>query len=214
MMPNGKKNRGISLSRSGVADQEAQRPSPTHRLTLELTRAENLAVMLANSRGAAVVEISDLLAGMYIYDWERLSKYWDYEDQVQVEEVLRRICEISPQRWHYWIELYDKKRRDGEKQASWFSFLSLLSKDEKNESIQKPLGHSGALADLLRKAEEISPFRDKLNGCEIPILTSECVLLCMVRTGGSEISAQLAHSGLNLPKLEQAALTTRRGTRD
>ena len=118
-----------------------QRQPVTHRLTMELTRAENLAVMLANSRGAALVEISDLLAGMYIYDWERLSKYWDYDDQVQIEEVLRRICEISPQRWHYWIEHYDKKRRDSEKQNSWLSLFLSFSKEQKNESLEKPLAH-------------------------------------------------------------------------
>ena len=46
-----------------------------HRLTKDLSRAETLATMLAQSRAGRVVEVADLLAGMYIYDWERLSKY-------------------------------------------------------------------------------------------------------------------------------------------
>jgi hypothetical protein len=45
----------------------------SHRLTKDLARAESLAEMLAHSRAANAVEVADLLAGMYIYDWERLS---------------------------------------------------------------------------------------------------------------------------------------------
>ena len=85
-------------------------PAPaSHRLTKELARAESLAEMLAHSRAASAVEVADLLAGMYIYDWERLSKYWPEQDGI--EEYLQQICRISPQRWHYWIEFYDQQRR-------------------------------------------------------------------------------------------------------
>ncbi len=64
--------------------------------------------MLAQSRAARAVEVADLLAGMYIYDWERLSKYW--EDQDNIEQYLQQICRISPQRWHHWIQFYDQQR--------------------------------------------------------------------------------------------------------
>jgi len=52
----------------------------SHLLTLDLSRAETLAMMLAHSRASQAVDISDLVAGMYLYDWDRLSKYWEYED--------------------------------------------------------------------------------------------------------------------------------------
>ena len=52
-------------------------PVPPHRLTMDMARAESLATMMAHSRAASTVEVADLLAGMYIYEWERLSKYWD-----------------------------------------------------------------------------------------------------------------------------------------
>src|SRR6202451_251364 len=47
-------------------------PPVAHRLTKDLARAEGLAAMLAHSCAASAVEVADLLAGMYIYDWERL----------------------------------------------------------------------------------------------------------------------------------------------
>jgi hypothetical protein len=85
----------------------------THRLTQDLARAEGLATMLAKSRAASAIEVADLLAGMYLYDWERLGKYWEGEDLV--EPFLQHICRISPQRWHHWMELYDRKRNEQEK---------------------------------------------------------------------------------------------------
>ena len=45
------------------------RATLTHRLTRDLVRAEKLAQMLAASRAAAVVDVPDFLAGMYIYEW-------------------------------------------------------------------------------------------------------------------------------------------------
>src|SRR5450631_2071124 len=97
----GRKN--TKLSGSGSPQEgNASQATPAHRLTMELGRAESVALMLASSRAAAVVEVADLLAGMYIYSWDRLSKYWDYDDQEKIEGVLQQICQISPQRWHHW----------------------------------------------------------------------------------------------------------------
>ncbi len=80
-------------NRSGQNKAQAPKDSgaeaESHRLTLDLSRAETLAAMLAHSRASQVIEVADLVAGMYLYDWDRLSKYWDYEDQERVEDLLR-----------------------------------------------------------------------------------------------------------------------------
>src|ERR1700683_1295251 len=78
----------------------------SHRVTKDLERSETLASMLAHSRASRTVEVADLLAGMYIYEWENLSKFWGQQDQV--ETFLQQICRISPQRWHHCIEFYDQ----------------------------------------------------------------------------------------------------------
>src|ERR1700722_13462231 len=99
------------LARLNGARKLAPEQTIEHRLTRDLSRAETLATMLAQSRAARVVEGADLLAATYIYDWGQLSKYW--EDQDRIEEYLQQTCRISPQRWHHWIQFYDQPRHDG-----------------------------------------------------------------------------------------------------
>jgi hypothetical protein len=183
--------------------------SESHRLTLDLARSETFASMLANSRASQVIEISDLLAGMYICNWERLSVYWEAEDREEIENLLRGICRISPQRWHSWIEFYDELRRKGERWQAWRP----LSKSKKSSPAEFTLQPSADLAAVLKQAEEIAPSRDSVGGRAIPILTSECVLLCIMRSLGSEVSRKLAGTGLDAGRLERDALFPRHAPR-
>lgn len=178
----------------GAADGEV-----THRLTKDLARAESLARMLAASRASAAVEVADYLAGMYIYEWERLSKFW--EEREEIEGFLQRICQISPQRWHQWIEFYDRERSEEDAQKPARIFGSTKTK-EKNS---KQLEASRELNSILRNAEAIAPHHDAYEGKSIPILTSECVLLCIAKNGISAISETLRATGLDIAALEQAA---------
>lgn len=161
--------------------------------------------MLAHSRASLTIDVRDLLAGMYICDWDRLSRYWAEEDRDRVEDFLRTICRISPQRWHSWIQWYDQDRREGGRRA-WRP----LGRGKRNHPGQEPLQPSAALADVLKHAEEIAPFRDTFGGQSLPILTSECVLLCIARDSGSEISRRLAATGLDAASLERDVLFPRR----
>jgi hypothetical protein len=195
-----------SASRQLHPSDRGHLASATHRVTLELARAESFAAMLANSRSSQVIEVSDLLAGMYICNWDRLSLYWHEEDREEIETFLRGICRISPQRWHSWIELYDGMRRKGE---GW-QLLRPLEKLKKLAAPESALRPSAALASVLKHAEEISPSRDSVGGSNVPILTSECVLLCIVRSFGSEITRKLAGTGLDASRLERDALFPRR----
>ncbi len=130
---------------------DGNRANLTHRLTRDLIRAERLAQMLAKSRAAAVVDIADFLAGMYIYEWERLSRFWEEHDEI--EELLRRICQISPQRWHRWIEFYDTSRKETEKKPGLF--FSEAKKSAKKDG--KPCRGSAELDLVLRNSEAIAP---------------------------------------------------------
>jgi hypothetical protein len=153
------------------------------------------------------VEIADLLAGMYISDWERLSEYWEERSHEEVETFLQGICRISPQRWHSWIEFYDGERRKDRGLNGWHP-LRRWKKEPMNDQSAQP---SAALASVLRQAEQITPFHERTSGRSIPILTSECVLLCIARSYGSEISRKLAATGLDAAKLERRALSPKRG---
>jgi hypothetical protein len=184
-------------------DHGAQSQQASHLLTVDLARAERLATMLAHSRAAQFVEVADLLAGMYIYEWERLSKFWD--DRDEIEDLLQKICSISPQRWNYWIEHYDQQRQKDEKDR--------LSAGRSMKEAQLPgeaLPRSSELQRILTQSEEIAPFRDDVDGRKIPILTSECVLLCIARNQESELSSKLRDTALDLAALERSARDPRR----
>jgi len=190
-------------ARAGGANSNGETAAP-HRLTLELKRAETFAAMIARSRASQVIEVSDFLAGMYICNWDRVSKYWDDHSQKAVEDLLRAICQISPQRWHSWIELYDRQRRESEPRR--WDFLRFFKKDEPAE---KPLQPSANLATVFKQAGQIAPAYDRTGDRSIPILTTECVLLCIVRNLGSEVSRKLAATGLDVPRLEKEVLLPR-----
>jgi hypothetical protein len=145
---------------------------------------------------------------MYISNWDRISQYWEHGDQQEVERFLRRICSISPQRWHSWIELYDRGRHRGEKRR-WQRLPGLKPRDPEEDPDRKPLVKSAALASVLHRAGQLAPAYDRVGSRSIPILTTECVLLSIVRSFGSEIGRKLAVTGLDVARLERDALLPR-----
>lgn len=189
-------------------------PRAERRLTVGFARASQLAGMVAKSRAARQIEIADILAGMYIYEWERLSKFWD--DREPVEEFLRRICSITPQRWNHWIELYDQQRRQEEADLTspWRRLMQRANSATSDKTgDDEGLPYSSELEEVLRAAAEISPFRDGQGGQSIPVLTAECVLLCIARNAESEVGRSLRETGPDLPALERAARDPRRTPR-
>jgi hypothetical protein len=216
----GRKSAGTPRARLHPANIGGHSRTITHRVTLDLARAQTFASMLATSRASQAVEVSDLLAGMYICNWERLSTYWEEEDREEIETFLRGICRISPQRWHSWIELYTEMRRKGERSQRWRPLAALKrtklklaklkpAKPGNVQPLESVPHHSNALAAVFKHAEELAPSRDSLGGRNIPILTSECVLLCILRSFGSEVSRKLAATGLDAARLERDALFPR-----
>jgi hypothetical protein len=174
---------------------------PRRRMTRDLARAESLAIMLASSRASNIVEVSDLLAGMFLDDWDRLSRFW--ADPDEVETLLQQICRISPARWNYWLQRY-QELRDGkgqERSLPW-RFLHRKSSKTPSETVYQP---SSELEEVLRDAERIAPFRDRVNSRSIPILTGECVLLCIAKHPGLLLGRKLIASGIDLRTLERAA---------
>ena len=196
----------------GIAGEPS--PAPSHRITLDLSRAMELAAMLASSRASQFIEISDLLAGLYIYEWDRLAAYWPEENREEVEVMLREICQISPQRWNYWITLYDSQRKQEQPSARWKQFGK--SKQEPRPAAS-PVP-STTLRTVFEAAEWVSPFRDpgrdadatKGTGELLPVVTTECVLLCIAKYTSSDVGKKLTHSGLEVDQLERAVLDPKR----
>ncbi len=183
------------MKQAGLGNQEETGPL---RVTLELARAETLASMLAMSRASRAVAVMDFLAAMYLDNWDHLSQYWNNPEEI--EEFLRTLCIVSPQRWHRWLlDFEDQQGAAGARLKLRFRGAA------KNKTVPlRAPGKSRDLEGLLRRAGEISPFREKAEGNGAPILTSECVLVAMVKDSESEVGRRLLLSGLNLARLEIA----------
>ena len=205
---------GVGAGYRGIAGEGAS-GSATHRLTLDLSRAMELATMLASSRASQFIEITDLLAGLYMYEWDRLAGYWPEENREHVEQMLQDICRISPQRWNYWITLYDSQRKEAEPQPRWKQFGK--PKQQAQHGFLPPVP-STALRAVFDAAEWVTPFRDPVAGEEkkpqendaVPVVTTECILLCIARYTSSEVGKKLMHSGLETEQLQRAVLDPKR----
>ena len=157
--------------------------------------------MVAESRAASVVEVADLLAGMYIHDWDRLSKYW--EESEAIETFLERFCRISPQRWQYWMHGYGEMKQTKKR---WGLFGGRSSREHgRNDSSEKKFQHSAELVAVLKAAEQIAPAHDESQGQKIPILTMETVLYAMAQNTDSELGRSLRATGLDVDRLERDA---------
>jgi hypothetical protein len=202
--------KNASVRPGGPDEAHVGEPRIARRFTVGLSRASQLAAMVTRSRAARHVEVADMLVGIYIYEWDRLSTFW--ENHQRVESFLQRICSISPQRWHHWIELYDKQRHQEEAELSspWRRLMHRARSTPTGGNGEEDLPRSSELEQVLLSASEISPFRDTVDGRAIPVVTSECVLLCIACQGESEIGRNLCDTGLDVSALERAARDPRR----
>jgi hypothetical protein len=175
------------------------------RLTRDLLRAFELAVMLAHSRASETIEVSDLLGAMYIDNWDHLKRYWP--DPSAIEKTLRKMCEFSPSRWNYWIKTYSETR-DDQPRKKWFGVpIPPMRRAGKDVGLffGKDFELSEQLKMALRAADKIAPYSDRVGTRTIPILSSDCVLLCMVKNTTSDVARKLLATGINLTQLEKAA---------
>ena len=158
-----------------VSAPEVETP---RRLTRDLMRAFELAIMLTHSRASETIEVADLLGAMYIDNWEHLKKYWP--EPREAEKALRKLCEFSPQRWNYWIKTYHETR-DDRPSKKWFGVPIPPMRRAGSEStifFGKDFDLSEQLRAALTAADKIAPYQDRVGDKTIPIVSSDCVLLC------------------------------------
>jgi len=197
-------------TRKTTPGDNAAQPASPRRLTRDLTRAVQLAMMLAHSRASEILEVSDLLAGLYMDDWDRISRFWESTDDI--EQTMRQLCRISPQRWNYWLEYYSEIR--GSKKKWWEAMGLPLHLRKKKDEREIPMGRffqfSSELAAVFKEADEIAPFQDRIGTRSVPIVSSECVLYAIAQNARSTIGRKLLATGLDVAALEQAARFPRR----
>jgi hypothetical protein len=191
-----------SSADNGEAAPEVEAP---RRLTRDLLRAFELAIMLTHSRASDTIEVADLLGAMYIDNWDHLKRYWP--DPSAIEKTLRKMCEISPQRWNYWIKTYNETR-DDQPAKKWFGVpIPSMRRGGKDPGLffGKDFELSEQLRAALKAADKVAPYSDRVGTRTIPIVSSDCVLLCMVKNTTSDVARKLLATGINLTALEKAA---------
>jgi len=189
-------------SGDGRATPDVEAP---RRLTRDLMRAFELAIMVAHSRASETIEVADLLAAMYLDNWEHMKRYWP--DTKEIEKTLQKLCEFSPQRWNYWIKTFCETR-DGRSTKKWFGVpIPPMRRSGAEDEIffGKNFELSEQLKAALKAADRIAPYSDRVGTKTIPIVSSDCVLLCMVKSTTSDIARKLLATGINLRELEKAA---------
>lgn len=175
------------------------------RLTRDLLRAFELAVMLAHSRASETIELADLLGAMYLDNWDHLKRYWPQPQEA--EKTMRKLCEFSPQRWNYWIKTYHETR-DDQPRKKWFGVpIPPMRRAGKDAGMffGKEFELSEQLRMALKAADRIAPYQDRVGTRQIPIVSSDCVLLCMVKNTTSDVARRLLSTGIDLKALEKAA---------
>jgi hypothetical protein len=187
---------------NGDTSPELEAP---RRLTRDLLRAFELAIMLSHSRASETIEVADLLGAMYIDNWEHLRRYWP--DPKDAEKTMRKLCEFSPQRWNYWIKTYHETR-DDRPAKKWFGVpIPPMRRAGKEAEIffGKNFELSEQLKAALKAADRIAPYSDRVGTKTIPIVSSDCVLLCVVKNTTSDVARKLLATGIDLRALEKAA---------
>ncbi len=172
---------------------------PARRLTRDLLRAMELANMLATSRASSLVEVSDVLVGMYIDNWERISRFW--ESTAEISKAFQQLCQISGPRWQKWMGDYDAMRaqfQENRKLTPPPHSAPVNANGEANLDISSELKH------VFRAADKIAPYSDRLDKALLPIVSSECLLLCIAQDATSTVGRRLLATGLDLSALEKS----------
>jgi hypothetical protein len=191
------------LAVNGDTAIEAETP---RRLTRDLLRAFELAVMLTHSRASETIEVSDLLGAMYIDNWDHMKRFWP--DPLEAEKTMRKMCEFSPSRWDYWIKTYNETR-DDQPRKKWFGVpippMRRAGGKDQGLFFGKDFELSEQLRAALKAADKIAPYQDRVGERTIPIVSSDCVLLCLVKNTTSDVARKLLATGIDLRALEKAA---------
>lgn len=156
--------------------------------------------MLAHDRDEHVIDVADVLAGIYINSLEKIAKYWP--DQESVEDFVEEHCRINPQRWDYWIEHFDQMFRRPKKSFGRIQIRVPALRRKPRSFVGIGFQQSPDLLSAYKFAEGMATSRSDRFGEQLPVVTLESFLLAVVKQS-APISQHLRESGLNLTKLEE-----------
>ena len=175
----------------------------THHDTRHLRWATVFATLVAFCKRRNELIPSDLLAGIYIANLERVSKFWPNAELF--EECVAEHCDWSEPRWLTWQRWHEETHKAARRWRLPFG-IHLARR-------RKPLKHLyGSMFEqspdckrLFETGEKLTPYKVSWRGKILPLLTPEVMLLAFIRTEDIPLGKHLRETGLLLEKLEEAA---------
>ena len=155
--------------------------------------------MLAFDRDEYVIDLPDVLAGIYINSLEKIAKYWP--DLESIETFVEKHCGINPQRWDYWIEHHNQTYNAFRKRSRKFQIRLPFLKRKPRSYVGVKFQQSADLLAVCKIAESMATSQSEPFDKKLPVVTLESFLLAAVKHT-SPISELLRELGLDVAKLE------------
>jgi hypothetical protein len=172
----------------------------THTDTRHLRWATTFAALIAHCKGRDELVPADLLAGIYVGDWERISVFWPRPELF--EDFVAEYCDWSEPRWATWQRYRDEERTAPRPFLGRFTFSYPGKKRRLFGSMFK---ESGDWKRLFETGEKLTPHKVPFRNRILPLLTLEIMLLAFIRTEGIPLGKHLQDAGLMADKLEESA---------
>jgi len=173
-----------------------------HMDSRHLRWARLFATLVAFCKGRDDLRPSDLLAGIHVANFERLSRFWPCPELF--EDFIAEHCDWSEPRWLTWQRWEEEFRIEARRLRIPFSgsFLVMGKKKRFHGSMFKP---SPDWQRLFETGEKLTPYTVSWQGRTLPLLTPEVMLLAFIRTEGIPLGKLLQDAGLLVDELELAA---------
>ena len=156
--------------------------------------------MLAYDRDELVIDVADVLAGIYINSLERIGKYWS--DAEAIEIFVEEHCGINPQRWDHWIMHFDQVYRSPKKSFNRARIGMRGLRRKPRSFVGVGFKQSPDLLAVYKIAEAMAISRSDMFGEKLPLVTLESFLLATSKHS-SPVGKHLVESGIDLAKLKR-----------
>ena len=174
-----------------------------YTLSFDVRDAELFAHDLAVARSSSQISLEDLLGGLFISSFERLSPFWD--DWQAFEELVMKRSGIERQRLHYWFRYYKLLEAAPKPHRLWRKrFITFYPWRKKGTLRWKGYTLSQDVLRIYHAALRIATASQPKQTSSPPTINSLHVLLALAKEQESDLCELLRNSGIHTDKLEQS----------
>jgi hypothetical protein len=184
------------------SETTSSRRLTTHMDTRHLRWATVFASLIAFCKRRDELLLSDLLAGIYVANMERVSIFWPNPNLF--EDFVAEHCDWSEPRWLTWQRWQEETNKESRR---WRPFGLHISRGGKpfKDFYFSMFKQSPDWQRLFVTGEKLTPHKVAWQQTPLPLLTTEVMILAVIRTENLAIAKNLRETGLLVDKLEEAA---------